>query len=120
MYEIVNQQAISPEASQKMAQLLTRDLNPEAWEHLDPNTGHFNPIRAFFGESLRKDVQLLSKAGWTSTSRQEVAFIRTPSGKTAYILAIFADNSAYAKDEKIFPQISKSVFDRMVERNSSR
>ena len=118
MYEIVNQQAVSPEASQRMAQLLTRDLKPEAWEHLDPNTGHFNPIRAFFGESLRKDVQLLSKAGWTSTSRQEVAFIKTPSGKTSYILAIFAQDSAYAKDEKIFPQMSELVFDRMVERNS--
>ncbi|HBE20845.1 MAG TPA: hypothetical protein DEG17_04950 [Cyanobacteria bacterium UBA11149] len=121
MYEIVNQQAISPEYSQKMKQLLTRDLRPEAWEHLDPNTGHFNPIRTFFGELLPiNNAYILSKAGWTSGSRQEVAFIRTRSGKTSYILAIFADDSAYAKDEKIFPQMSKLVFERMVERNSSR
>ena len=114
MYEIVKGQAVSPEYSQKMAGWLTKDLNLELWQKLDPNAGDFNPVRTFFGESLPKDVYFLSKAGWTSTTRQEVAFIRTNSGKSAYILTVFAEDKAYAKDGNIFPKMSRLVFERMV------
>ena len=118
MYEIITEQAVSPEFSREMQQWLTQDLNREAWEHIDPNF-EFNPIRSFFGESLPPDVQFLSKAGWTSSTRQEVAFVRTSDRKTAYILAIFAEDKAYAYDgnQKIFPQISRLVFERMKERS---
>lgn len=114
MYEIVKGQAISPEYSQKMASWLAKDLNLEIWRKLDPNAGEFNPVRTFFGESLPKDVYFLSKAGWTSKTRQEVAFIRTRSGKTAYILSIFAEDKIYAQDGNIFPQLSRLVFERMI------
>ncbi len=112
MYEIVNGQAISREYSNKMADWLHRDLSLEIWQKLDPNAGEFNPVRAFFGESLPKNVYFLSKAGWTSKTRQEVAFIR--SGKTAYILTVFAEDKAYSRDGKIFPNMSRLVFERMV------
>jgi beta-lactamase class A len=117
MYEIVTGQAVSQKASQVMAQWLTRDLRPEAWKKVGSETGEFNPIDGFFGESLPTDVQFLSKAGWTSTSRHEVAFIRTSDGRSAYILAIFASDAAYSKDWQIFPKMSRLVFDRMVFRN---
>ena len=84
MYEIVKGQAVSPEYSQKMAGWLTKDLNLELWQKLDP------------------------------TTRQEVAFIRTNSGKSAYILTVFAEDKAYAKDGNIFPKMSRLVFERMV------
>ncbi len=116
MYEIVTGQAVSPEASQTMAQSLIRDLTSEAWEQIDPESGEFNPVRTFFGESLPTDVQLISKAGWTSGSRQEVAFVRASDGGTAYILAIFAEDRPYAHDWKIFPTMSRLVFDSMVTR----
>jgi hypothetical protein len=61
---------------------------------------------------------LRSKAGWTSSTRQEVAFVKTRKGKTAYILAIFAEDRAYAQDGKIFPKMSRLVFDRMVARGA--
>jgi beta-lactamase class A len=103
----------SPEISQNLQQWLAWDLTSQEWKNIDSNTGRFNPIRTFFGESLPTDIYFASKAGWTSNSRQEVAFVRTRDGKTAYILAAFAEDAAYAKNSQIFPQISRQVFERM-------
>jgi beta-lactamase class A len=92
-------------------QLLTTDLATFDWK--DPNINYFNPIRSLFGESLPTNIEFVSKAGWTSQTRQEVAYIATKDGKTRYILAIFAEDSSYSKDENIFPEISKTVFNSM-------
>jgi beta-lactamase class A len=113
MYEIVTGRAISPEISQNLQQWLAWDLTSQEWKNIDPNTGRFNPIQTFFGESLPTDIYFASKAGWTANTRQEVAFVRTRDGKTAYILAAFAEDAAYAKNGQIFPQISRQVFDRL-------
>lgn len=120
LYEILNGQAVSPEASKKMSGWPRRDLNPEVWKKLPPNPIDFNPVESFFGESLPSNVQFYSKAGWTLGSRQEAAFVATQDGKTVYILVVFADDTAYASDKKIFPDISRLVYDRMTERSSNR
>ena len=111
LYEIcVSGQAVSPSASQKMSAWLKRDLNSEVWKKQDG----FNPIRGLLGEGLADtDVEFYSKAGWTPGTRNDVAFVRSPDGETAYILAVFGDSSAYARDGKIFPKMSRLVFDRM-------
>ncbi|MEY3870029.1 MAG: serine hydrolase [Microcoleaceae cyanobacterium] len=106
LYEIYTRQAISPTMSRKMAYLLTRDLDPKVWKN-DPSNG----IKGFLGESLPTNIYFASKVGYTSTSRQEVAFVRTLDDRVIYIFAIFADAPAYAKDEEIFPQLSRYVFD---------
>jgi len=109
MYEIFTNQAVSPECSQKMQQLLLRDLRPEVWQQ-----ELYNSVEGFLGESLPyEQIYFASKVGWTSGSRQEVAFIATKDGKTRYILAIFGDHAAYAEDWEIFPKISLYVFNRM-------
>lgn len=109
MYEIFTVQAISPTASQNMMQLLTRDLRPEIWKQ-----EQYNSVEGFLGQSLPvNEVYFASKVGWTSTSRQETAYIATKDGKAAYILTIFADDPLYADDWKIFPQISLYVYNRM-------
>ncbi|EAW38496.1 serine hydrolase [Lyngbya sp. PCC 8106] len=108
LYEIYTKQAISETASTKIAYLLTRDLNPEAWQD-----EQLNSIEGFLGESLPTNIYFGSKIGYTSHSRQEVAFIRTIDDKAIYILAIFANNSAYAEDEEIFPQMSRYIFDQL-------
>lgn len=105
MYEIVTQQAISPGASQQMSQWLKRNLQAE-----DPDYGGFNPIRGFFGQSLPPDTILLSKAGSTSDGRHEVAYIASPDGTKAYILAVFAEGETYSKHWKLFPQMSNLVY----------
>lgn len=114
MYEIVNNQAISPEYSQKIQSHLERDLNPQAWKNIDPRF-EFNPVQAFFGESLPTNIRFLSKAGWTSSTRHEVAYIETSDQKTKYILAIFVEDQAYAKNWDIFPELSKSAFQQMTQ-----
>lgn len=114
MYEIVTGKAISAEASSKMVQLLARDLHPSAWDVDAETIGGFNPVRGFCGQYLPADeVDFASKAGWTSTSRHEVAFVKTRDGKTAYIVSILGGDRSYANDWKIFPQMSRFVFDRL-------
>jgi D-alanyl-D-alanine carboxypeptidase len=108
MYEIYTKQAISPLASTKMAYLLTRDLNPKVWKNIDANS-----VEGFLGESLPPDIYYGSKVGYTSRSRQEVAFVRTLNDQAIYILAVFGDDPAYAKNERVFPDISRYIFNRL-------
>ena len=109
MYEIFTYQAVSQKSSKEMINLLTRDLRPEVWKQ-----DQYNSVRGFLGESLPiNDVYFASKVGWTFSSRQEVAYIATKDGKTAYILVIFADNPTYGDDWKIFPEMSLRAFQLM-------
>ncbi len=113
IYEIVQGKSVSPQYSEKILTILKKDLRPAAWENIDTNI-EFNPIRAFFGEYLPpEEVEIFSKAGWTSRGRQEVAYVKSFDGNVAYILAIFAEDSGYATDWKAFPGISRLVYDRM-------
>lgn len=109
MYEIATKRAVSETASDRMLDLLGRDLNPKVWRR-DEN----NPIAGFFGEGLvDSGVIFASKVGWTSESRQEVAYLRSPDGEIAYILVVFGDDPAYSKNWTIFPRISRFFFDRV-------
>ncbi|MGL5063658.1 MAG: serine hydrolase, partial [Microcoleus sp.] len=72
------------------------------------------------GESLPVNIYFGSKVGYTSKSRTEAAFVRTLDDRAIYILVIFADSPAYSKDEKIFPEISRYVFDALNSRGPSR
>ncbi|MEG3849501.1 serine hydrolase [Microcoleus sp. herbarium19] len=114
IYEIYTRQAVSSIASRKMAYLLTRDLDPKAWKN-DPS----NSIQGFLGESLPTNIYFGSKVGYTSKSRSEAAFVRTLDDRAIYILVVFADDPAYAKDETVFPAISRYVFDRLNARGPS-
>jgi Beta-lactamase enzyme family len=115
MYEIVQGLSVSPDASSKMRGLLTRNIDPGYWKKQPPNPVDFNPVESFFGEGLPqgKTENIVSKAGWTSVSRQEVAFVRSKDNKTSYILAVFGDDAAYGKSKKIFPDISGLVYGNM-------
>ncbi|TAE92967.1 MAG: hypothetical protein EAZ79_28545 [Oscillatoriales cyanobacterium] len=114
IYEIYTRQAVSSLASRKMAYLLTRDLDPKAWKN-DPS----NSIKGFLGESLPTNIYFGSKVGYTSKSRSEATFVRTLDDRAIYILVVFADDVAYAKDETAFPAISRYVFDRLNARGPS-
>ncbi|GET40765.1 serine hydrolase [Microseira wollei] len=112
MYEIVMGKAISPEYSQKMLTWLARDLSPEGKEDTI-RFGGFNPIKGFFGEPLPENIDFASKAGWTSSGRHEVAFVKTRDGKTAYILSVLASDESYSNDWNLFPDMSRFVFKRL-------
>lgn len=114
MYEIYTRRSISRQASTRMAYLLTRDLNPQVWKK-DPTNG----VGGFLGESLPTNIYFGSKVGYTSKSRQEVAFIRTLDDKAIYVLTVFGTDRAYANSEKIFPALSRLIYDRMVARGNT-
>ncbi|MGL6282611.1 MAG: serine hydrolase, partial [Microcoleaceae cyanobacterium] len=114
MYEIYTRRSISRQASTRMAYLLTRDLNPQVWKK-DPTNG----VGGFLGESLPTNIYFGSKVGYTSKSRQEVAFIRTLDDKAIYVLTVFGTDRDYANNEKIFPALSRLIYDRMVARGNT-
>jgi hypothetical protein len=112
MYEIVKGEAVAKEYQDLMLDLLKRNLG--YWQSQPPNPEEFDPVRDLFGEKLpANQVEFYSKAGWTTTSRQEVAYIVSKDGKARYILAIFGDDKAYGDNKKVFPQMSSLVFDKM-------
>ena len=108
MYEVAKGEAISPTMSEEMQQFLRRDVKAD-----NIPDRPFNPIRGYFGESLPEDITLLSKAGWTSTGRHEVAYIASADGSVAYVLAIFGEDKAYSSNWDIFPSMSSLVFDTL-------
>jgi hypothetical protein len=109
MFEIIN----SPHP--EMRKLLTRNIDPNFWRKQPANPIEFNPAESFFGEGLEglRSENIISKAGWTSASRQEVAYIKSKDDKTEYILTVFGDSADYAKSKKIFPEISRLVYKEM-------
>jgi hypothetical protein len=115
MYEIVKGKSVTAEASSKMKKLLTRNIDPGFWKKQPPNPVEFNPIESFFGQGLSesKIENIVSKAGKTSRSRQEVAFIKSIDGKTQYILVVFGNDPIYGKSKNIFPEISTLVYEKM-------
>lgn len=113
MYEIATGQAVSPEYSKKMLDLLTIDGDTRRQKRNSKNPNYFNSVRGFFSQSLPDNIHFAAKAGWMSQTRQETAYIATPDGKTRYILTIFAEDKAYSKDWNTFPQMSNLVFKRM-------
>ncbi|MGF1673611.1 MAG: serine hydrolase [Rivularia sp. (in: cyanobacteria)] len=114
LYEIYKEQSVSASYSKKMAKLLTIGSQTRNIKKDDKNPHEFNPVRGFLSESLPDDIHFSGKAGWTTESRNDAAIITTPDGKTAYILVVFAEDSSYAYDWKIFPQISRLVFNQMI------
>lgn len=119
MYEIVTNRAVDPNVSLSMKKLLTRNIAPDYWKKQPPNPIEFNPVESFFGEGLsptRSRIDsFISKAGWTTASRQEVAYIRSSDGKSEYILTVIGDDLAYGKDKTLFPKISELVAQQMLD-----
>ena len=98
-YEIVTGRAASPAGTREMMNLLHRDPFAKSDDPDDQAT-------AYSGKSLPPGSQYYSKAGWTSTTRHDTAYIRLPNG-AEYVLAVFTvDNS---KQTEIVPFVSQWV-----------
>ena len=117
MYEIVKQQAVSSDKSSKMLNLLSIDATARIKNRVNKDPSIFNTVRGFLSQSLPDDICFAAKAGWTSESRGETAYIATADQKTEYILTIFAEDRSYAHDWNIFPEMSRLVFNDMKVRN---
>ncbi|MGB3759804.1 MAG: serine hydrolase, partial [Rivularia sp. (in: cyanobacteria)] len=103
----------SATSSKKMAKLLTIDSQIRNIKKDEQDSDEFNSVRGFLSEDLPNNVRFSGKAGLTTESRNDAAIIATRDGKATYILIVFADDSSYAEDWNIFPNISELVFKRM-------
>ena len=103
MMEIVTRKAVTPERSGQMMELLKRQYAGSTKDADDQGHG-------FTGIAL-KDIEgarLWSKAGWTSTTRHDVAYIELPSG-ARFVLATFTTD--HANEREIIPAVARVVID---------
>ena len=77
-----------------------------------------NQSVGFTGIALRnlnlKDAKLFSKAGWTSNSRHDAAYIETPDG-LKFVLVIFTEK--HSNEREIIPMIAEKIIKNLGEIN---
>lgn len=103
MMEIVMGKIADLDRTSLMMQLLRRDYNRQTSDTDDQGTG-------FIGMALkgRQGYRLWSKAGWTSTTRHDVAYIEMPEGGQ-FVLAVFTTD--HSREREIIPTIARIVID---------
>lgn len=101
-HSIIGGVAVSSSASQKMMNLLQRDIRQK---NLKDNEEE-NQINGFLGESLPNNANLWSKAGWTSKVRHDCAYIEIPNHKP-YLLIVFTEGEENIKNRHLIPFISE-------------
>ena len=86
-----------------MMGLLKRDF---AGKSGDPD----DQARGFTGIALRDvaGARLWSKAGWTSTTRHDAAYIELPNG-ARFVVVTFTENQATERD--IIPTVARAVIE---------
>jgi beta-lactamase class A len=102
LHSIVGGVAVSSARSQAMMALLKRSLNDL------PTDTEENQVTGFLGSGVPENVQIWSKAGWTSQVRHDAAYIEIPEQRP-YLLVVFTEGKAQAKSQDILPFVSKLV-----------
>ncbi|MBS1795708.1 MAG: serine hydrolase [Acidobacteria bacterium] len=105
--EIVLGRTNTPERTKIMMDLLKRDFSGQT---NDPD----DQAHGFTGIALidRKmtDARLWSKAGWTSSTRHDAAYLETPGG-LKFVLVVFTEN--FANERGIIPSVAGKILDEM-------
>lgn len=101
--EIALGKAVDAEHSRQMLELLKRDPYKESADLDSQDIG-------FTGIALKNipNVNLWSKAGWTSNSRHDAAYVEMPDGKK-FVLVVFTEK--VANEREIIPAIAKKIID---------
>jgi beta-lactamase class A len=97
--EIAAGQAVSAKRSAEMMELLHRDPAPESGNKNDQ-------AHAYTALALPPGAKLWSKAGWTSETRHDAAYVELPNG-AKFILVTFTMDHANERD--IIPTVAKAV-----------
>jgi beta-lactamase class A len=107
MMEIVTGKAATPARTVMMMELLKRNYMSDTKDTDDQGVG-------FSGMALKglQGVKLWSKAGWTSTTRHDVAYIETPDG-LKFVLATFTTD--HANDREIIPNVARVIIEGLKE-----
>src|SRR2546425_7097800 len=103
--EIVTGRAVNASRSAQMMELLKRDFSGTSTDNDDQGHG-------FTGIALQgvTGAKLWSKAGWTSTTRHDAAYIELPNG-AKFVLVTFTTDHANERD--IVPTVARVVIDGM-------
>jgi beta-lactamase class A len=103
MMEIVTGKVATPARTAAMMDLLKREYTGQSNDTDDQGRG-------FTGMALkgREGFRLWSKAGWTSTTRHDVAYIEMPDG-ARFVLATFT--SGHSNNREIIPTVARVVID---------
>ena len=96
--EIATGQCVTPARSSTMMQLLARDIT-KPMEDPEDQAG-------FTGPALPRGAKLWSKAGWTSQTRHDAAYIELPGG-AKFVLVVFTID--HAKDHEIIRTVARSI-----------
>jgi hypothetical protein len=101
--EIVTGHAVTTPRTAQMMQLLKRDFAGTSKDSDDQGHG-------FTGIALKDmtGAKLWSKAGWTSTTRHDVAYIELANG-AKFVLATFTTD--HANEREIIPTVARVVID---------
>src|SRR5437660_7826843 len=101
--EIVTGRAVNPARSAQMMALLKRDFSGTSTDNDDQGHG-------FTGIALQglTGAKLWSKAGWTSTTRHDAAYVELPNG-AKFVLATFTVD--HANEREIIPTVARVVMD---------
>jgi beta-lactamase class A len=99
--EIATGVCVSAERSRQMMELLKREFKPGAKD--DQGTG-------FTGKGLPDGAKLWSKAGWTSTTRHDAAYVELPTGEK-FVLVTFT--TGHANNREIIPAIARRIAARL-------
>lgn len=103
MMEIVTGKAVTPARSQQMMQLLQRDPTKKTSDPDSQDVG-------FSGSALPAGARFWAKAGWTSVTRHDAAYIELPTGEK-FVLVIFT--TGHSADHQIIPSIAHAVIEGM-------
>jgi beta-lactamase class A len=103
MAEIALGKSVSAERSKQMLDLMRRDFSGTTTDADDQAHG-FTAIA--LNELNLKDAKLWSKAGWTSKTRHDAAYIETPDG-LKFVLVVFTEN--FAQERDIIPSIANKI-----------
>ena len=109
LHSIIGGVAVSSDRSNQMMQLLKRSLDPDDLAKYD---GEEDQITGFLGSGLPDNARIWSKAGWTSQTRHDAAYIEIPDLQP-YLLVVFTEGKANAKDREILPFISQAFVTAM-------
>jgi len=103
--EIVAGRAVSQARSAQMMELLKRVYTGTSTDNDDQGHG-------FTGIALKEinGVKLWSKAGWTSTTRHDAAYLEMPNG-AKFVLVTFTTD--HATEREIIPTVARVVIEGM-------
>lgn len=103
LFEIVTARAVNPARSAQMMELLKRDFAGTTKDNDDQGHG-------FTGIALQgmTGAKLWSKAGWTSTTRHDAAYVELPNGAKFVLVTFTVD---HANEREIIPTVARVVID---------